>query len=183
MKFLEFIKLFSDEFVMLEKKHIESYLRALNDELCSMNLKGEVCLYGGAVMCLVYDARPSTKDVDAVFKPTQAIRDAVRRVALANDLNEDWLNDAVKGFVVQHPRRILMDLHCLKVYVPEPDYLLAMKALSARVDATDRTDVVVLIKRLGIKSAEEVFVILEKYYPQNLVKPATRFFIEELFTS
>ncbi len=168
---------------MLEKKHIELYLRSLNDELCSMSLKGEVCLYGGAVMYLVYDARPSTKDVDAVFKPTQAILDAVKRISLANDLNEDWLNDAVKGYVVQHPKHILMDLPCLKVFVPEPDYLLAMKALSARVDATDRIDVGVLIKKLGLESAEEVFVILEKYYPQNLIKPATRFFIEELFPS
>lgn len=45
-------------------------------------------------------------------------------------LREDWLNDAVKGFVVQHPQRIFLDAPHLKVYVPEPDYLLAMKTLA-----------------------------------------------------
>ena len=48
---------------------IKRYLRELNDELRRIVIKGEVCLYDGAVMCIVYDARPSTKDVDAIFKP------------------------------------------------------------------------------------------------------------------
>lgn len=39
---------------------ITKYLTELNNELRLMNIKGEVCLYGGAVMCLVYDARPAT---------------------------------------------------------------------------------------------------------------------------
>jgi hypothetical protein len=65
--------------------------------------------------------------------------------------------------------------------VPEPDYLLAMKTLAARVEATDKQDVQFLINLLGLKSAQEVFSILEKYYPRQRIKPATQFFIEELF--
>ncbi len=167
----------------MEKERITQLLLALNDELCSMNLKGEVCLYGGAVMCLVYDARPATKDVDAIFVPTKEIREAAKRVALANDLNEDWLNDAVKGFVVRHPQEVLFNFPCLKVFVPPPDYLLAMKALAARVEATDKKDIVILLKSLQIKTAEEVFEILEQYYPHSMIRPATKFFIEELFES
>ncbi len=168
---------------MMEKAQIEFYLKALNDELCSMNVKGEVCLYGGTVMCLVYDARPSTKDVDAVFKPTKQIREAAQRIARANELKDDWLNDAVKGFVVPHPQRVLVEFPFLKVFVPEPEYLLAMKSLAARAEATDKDDIMFLIKILNIKAPEEVFAILEKYYPKKLIKPATRFFIEELFQS
>jgi hypothetical protein len=146
-----------------------------------MNVKGEVCLYGGAVMCLVFDARPSTKDVDAVFKPTREMRQAVERVAAAHGLPNDWLNAAVKGYVVPHRQRVLFDFPNLKVFVPEPDYLLAMKALAARAEAPDRSDIELLIKLLGIKKPEEVFVILEKYYPRQQIKPATQYFIEELF--
>jgi hypothetical protein len=51
------------------KDEIKQYLDELNEELRSMEVKGELCLYGGAVMALVYDARPNTDDVDAVFKP------------------------------------------------------------------------------------------------------------------
>src|SRR5687768_3389307 len=114
---------------MLDKNQIRSYMEALNAELKNLGIKGEICLYGGAAMCLAYDARPSTKDVDAVFKPAKEMREAIRRVAERNRLKEDWLNDAVKGFVVEHPRFVYIDLPYLKVYVPEADYLLAMKAL------------------------------------------------------
>lgn len=166
---------------MMDKNQIQMCLEKLNDELRLMDVKGEVCLYGGAVMCLVYDARPNTKDIDAVFKPTQQIREAIKRIAEDYNLKEDWLNDVVKGYVVVHPQKILLNLSYLKVFVPEPDYLLAMKILASRVEATDKQDVQFLINLLGLKSAQEVFSILEKYYPRQRIKPATQFFIEELF--
>lgn len=166
---------------MLQKNEILSYLKELNDKLQEMQVKGEVCLYGGAVMCLIYDARPSTKDVDAVFKPTRQIRAAIKQIGKEHDLDEDWLNNGVKEYVVGHPQRIFLNLPSLKVFVPEPDYLLAMKTLAARVDATDKQDIQFIIKLLKIQSAEEVFSILENYYPRQRIKPATQYFVEELF--
>ena len=166
---------------MLHKDAILQYLQELDAELAAQGVIGEVCLYGGAVMCLVYDARPSTKDVDAVFRPVQQMRQAIGRVAANHQLRDDWLNDAVKGFVVEHPQRIFLDAAHLKVYVPEPDYLLAMKTLAARVDTTDRQDIEFLIDALGLKHPDEVFAILEKYYPRQQIKPATQYFVEELF--
>jgi len=160
---------------------ITKYLSELNDELRSANIKGEITIYDGAVMCLVYDARPATKDVDAIFKPSSEIRVLIKRIAERNGLPPDWLNDGLKGYLVSHPRRILFDLSNLKVFVPEPDYMLAMKAMSARADTYDQTDVRILINVLGLKAPAEVFAILEKYYPQQQIKPATQYFIEELF--
>ncbi|MBI1746847.1 MAG: hypothetical protein HYR55_09705 [Acidobacteria bacterium] len=165
----------------MDRDQIKTYLEQLNDELRSMKVKGELCLYGGAVMCLVYDARPSTKDVDAVFRPAQQMRQAIERVARSNHLRENWLNDAVKGFLTPHPQRVLFDLSHLKVYIPEPDYLLAMKALAIRVDGTDKQDIQFLIQHLDLKTPPEVFAIVEKYCPRRQIKPATQFFIEELF--
>ncbi len=166
---------------MLSANEIRTCLQELSDQLCTRSIQGEICLYGGAVMCLAYAARPSTKDVDAIFEPTQTIRTIVHQVAQMHDLPDDWLNDAVKGFVVPHPQRILIELACLRVYIPEPDYLLAMKSMAARVDTQDRTDIEFLIKKLDIRSAEEVFKIIETYYRKQQIKPATRYFIEELF--
>ena len=56
-----------------------------------------------------------------------------------------------------------------------------MKTLAARVDTTDRQDIEFLIDTLGLKRPDEVFAILEKYYPRQQIKPATQFFVEELF--
>jgi len=163
------------------KQEIKQYLYELDEELRSMDVKGEICLYGGAVMTLVYDARPDTKDVDAIFRPADKIRDAARKIARAHGLRPDWLNDAVKGFLVPHNQRILFDLANLKVYVPEPDYLLAMKAISARSNTMDAEDVRLLIDQLKMKSVDDVLDLVEKYYPREQIKPATQFFIEELF--
>jgi len=160
---------------------ITKYLTELNNELRLMNIKGEVSLYGGAVMCLVYDARPATKDVDAVFRPTSEMRTAIAKIAERNHLDESWLNDGVKGYLVAHDQRVLFDLSNLKIFVPEPDYLLAMKAISARADTFDREDVMTLIDILELKAPAEVFSIVEKYYPRQQIKPATQYFIEELF--
>jgi hypothetical protein len=132
-------------------------------------------------MCLVFDARPSTKDIDAVFKPAKEIREAAKEIAHQFGLREDWLNDGVKSFLKNHNQNIFLDLPFLKIFIPEYDYLLAMKTLAARVDTTDKDDVLLLIKKLNVKSKEEVFSILEKYYPQEQIRPATQFFIEELF--
>lgn len=166
---------------LMDRGAILQHLQDLNEELAAIDAIGEVCLYGGAVMCLVYEARPSTKDIDAIFRPTQQMRKAIAQVAENHNLRDDWLNDAVKGFVVQHPQRIFLDASHLKVYVPEPDYLLAMKTLAARVDTTDGPDIQFLIERLGLTTPEQVFTILEKYYPRQQVKPATQYFVEELF--
>ncbi|MEA1899144.1 MAG: hypothetical protein U9N47_00035 [Thermodesulfobacteriota bacterium] len=160
---------------------ILKYLHALNAKLQRRNVKGEICLYGGAVMCLVYDARPSTKDVDAIFQPSKIIREVAKEIANEYKLVNDWLNDGVKGFLVEHPRKVFLNLSNLVVMVADPEYMLAMKSLSARIDGTDSKDIVFLINELNITAVDEVFKIIDKYYPRRIVKPATQFFLEEVF--
>src|SRR5580765_143509 len=148
-------------------EEITKYLTELNDELRLMDIKGEVSLFGGAVMVLAFKARIATKDVDAIFHPAAEIRSAAKRIAHRHGLIETWLNDGVKGYVVEHPQKILFHLPNLSVFIPEPDYLLAMKAMAARADTEDEADVLTLIKLLGIKSADDIFVIIERYYPKG----------------
>src|SRR5687768_18465399 len=78
-------------------------LQELSDELGKAGVKGEICLFGGAVMVLAFNARLSTKDVDAVFHPTQIIRQLCDRIRERRGLDENWLNDGVKGFLVSAP--------------------------------------------------------------------------------
>ncbi len=165
----------------MKAEEIRQYLAELNDELRAADVKGEICLYGGAVMCLVFNARPATKDVDAVFEPVRHIRRAAGRIAEAHGLPKDWLNYAVKMFLVPHERRILFDFPYLKVYVPPPDYLLAMKTLAARANTDDRNDIEVLIGDLGLSGVEQVLGIVRNYYPHKQVSAATQFLLEEIF--
>ena len=167
---------------MLDATMIRRLFEALNDELKPKGVIGEVGICGGAVMCLVFNARRATKDVDGVFEPTQQIRAAVTRVAERTGAPADWLNDAAKGFFAGAvPQQDVLNFSNLRVWAPTADYMLAMKCVSARFDTHDRDDVVFLIQHLKLRSPVEVFEIIGRYYPQQRVPPKTQFLVEELF--
>ena len=166
---------------MLTTETIRALFAALNDELASRGVLGEVGLCGGAVMCLVFQARSSTKDVDAVFEPTREIREAATVVARNFGITEDWLNDAAKGFFLSDPpQHEVMELPNLRVWAPAADYMLAMKCVSARFDSHDRGDVEFLVRHLELQSPAAVFEVICRYYPRERVPAKTAFFVEEI---
>ncbi len=162
-------------------EEIRQYLAELNDELGALDVKGEICLYGGAVMCLAFKARPATKDVDAVFAPVRVIGQAAYRIAERHDLPLDWLNNGVRMFLVEHEKAILFDWPNLQVYQPAADYLLAMKVLAARADTSDTDDISFLLNNLQLRCVEQVTEIVRHYYPRKEIKPETIFLLEEIF--
>jgi len=162
-------------------EEITKYLTELNDELRLVDIKGEISLYGGAVMCLAFKSRPMTKDVDAIFEPVKMIRIAARKVGDRHGLEVGWLNLAVKMFVVQHPKNVLFDFPNLKVFVPEGEYMLAMKVLAARPDSADIDDIRFLVDHLKLDNVEAVVDIVREYYPKKEVKGETIFLLEGLF--
>ena len=166
---------------MLDIPLIKKLFKELNKELAEKDVVGEIGICGGAVMCLVYHARAATKDIDAIFEPTKEIRMASKKVAKKFGLDEDWLNDAVKGFFhVDPPREDVLNLSHLKVWAPSAEFMLAMKCVSARFDTFDRDDTRFLIKYLQLRDTEEIFKLISKYYPHNKVPAKTKFLIEEI---
>ena len=83
---------------MLSVDRIRQLLALLNQELGARNIRGELYLAGGAAMCLAFQTRPATKDIDALLVPPAELRQAARAIALREGLPEYWLNEAVKGF-------------------------------------------------------------------------------------
>jgi hypothetical protein len=167
---------------MLEKKQILELFIKLNDGLKVKNEKGEIGIVGGAVMCLVYNARASTRDIDAIFEPSRIIRDLAKKIAEEEGLSEDWINDAAKGYVLSNfLHEEVLNLSHLRVWAPEAKYMLAMKCISARIDTNDGADIRFLIKHLSLNEPSQVFEIIADYYPNNRIEPKTQFFIEELF--
>lgn len=148
---------------MLTKSEIEQYFREINDRLADCDASGEIVICGGAVMALVYDARPSTKDVDGLFVPTEVIRKIVAEIAEEHDLESDWLNDAAKGFIDTSRMEFedVLVLSNLRVRRPRDREMLALKLASAREDSLDTADALFLMNRVGPKTLEEVYEIIE----------------------
>ena len=170
----------------LNKQDIEQLFNLLNKELEKEDTSGELYLVGGAVMCLVYDSRASTQDIDALFKPTKTVREAAARVALKANVKEDWLNDGVKGFLSDTASfSSYLELSHLKIFCAQPEYLLAMKCLAMRIgeEFHDLEDIRYLLRYLNIESYEKTKEIIAKYYPLKKFPQKTMYALEELLES
>lgn len=138
---------------------------------------------GGAVMCLAYDARPATQDVDAVFRPARQVREAAARVAERSGIASDWLNDGVKGYLSEHGEFApFLDLENLRVMVAQPEYLLAMKCIAMRIGAEfhDEDDVRFLLRWLNVETAAQAERIIERFYPVERIPQKTRYALAEI---
>lgn len=167
---------------MMTADEISSLFEEMNDELSKSNETAEIGIVGGAVMCLVFNARKATRDVDAIFKPASLVRRIAAKVGERHGLPNDWLNDAAKGYIQgSFERQDVLNLSHLRVWAPDAKYMLAMKCISARWDTSDRDDVIFLIRFLKLKKAKAVFAIIEDYYPKNQIPSKTQFLIEEVF--
>lgn len=168
---------------MLSAARILELFRELDDELCRDRVHGDVFLVGGAAMSVAYDARPTTRDVDAIWHPSSEVRDAAARVAARHDdIEADWLNDSVKGFLPGDDRGVspvVYEGECLAVSAASPEYLLATKLLASRV-SRDEGDIMLLYKVCGFTTSEEGLALLDRYYPGRPVEAKVQFMLEEL---
>ncbi|MGQ0643123.1 MAG: hypothetical protein ACT4P6_20440 [Gemmatimonadaceae bacterium] len=169
--------------LQLTKEEILRLFGLLNAELARSDTHAEVYLVGGAVMCLTLDARASTRDVDAWFKPAGIVREAAARVAYQAGVPETWLNDAVKAWL--SPRgsfdRYVEHSH-LQVYVAQPTYLLAMKCMALRLgeEFHDLEDVRYLLRYLNITRPDDALAVVLRYFDEAQVPVKTRLALEEL---
>jgi hypothetical protein len=111
----------------------------------------ELVLVGGAALVVLYGARETTKDVDALILPASgvgAVREAARSVASEMELPEDWLNDGAKAYVHGLARGDeVLRTPSLVVRSVAVQQLLAMK-LSAWRDDVDIADARLLLSRV-----------------------------------
>jgi hypothetical protein len=167
----------------MDARELRKRFGQLNDELRAADTEGELFLVGGAVMCLAYSARPSTKDVDGFFRPARQVREAALRVARRSGLEADWLNDGVKGYLSEHGDFTpFLALSHLRVMIAQPAYLLAMKCLSFRIGAEfhDEDDVRYLLRHLNLVSYDEAVAIIGRYYPLQRFPQKTLYALGEL---
>lgn len=168
---------------MYDAKDIRRLFDLLSAELSKAGVHGELFVVGGAVMCLAYAARPATRDVDAFFRPAEAVRAAAARVAVQAGIDTDWLNDAVKGFLGDRGEfERFLELPHLRVMLAQPEYLLAMKCLALRIgeEFHDEDDVRYLLRHLNLRNYEAAVETITRFYPLDRFPQKTLYALEEL---
>ena len=172
---------------MLDRETILGAFKKLSDYLAERDVVGEIGILGGTAMMLAFQARQTTKDVDAIFVPAREIREAARRVAADLGLEEDWLNDSAKGFLSARGDFTEVGLQQyanLRILRPTPEYMLAMKVLSARVaaaaDPGDKSDIALLIRHLGLQTSAAVMAIVNRYYEDSSILPRSVYLVDEI---
>lgn len=122
---------------MLTRDDILRAFTAVAGDLRSRGEGGEIILVGGAALVLVYGARAATRDVDAIsLRPSASLSAAALRVAAAQGLPVDWLNDRARAFAsTASEGPVVFAADSLTVRAATGVQLLAMK-LSAMRDRT-----------------------------------------------
>jgi hypothetical protein len=154
----------------------------------------ELCIYGGGAMMLAYNSRETTKDIDVTARPAEAALKLARVVAQQLSLDESWLNDDVRRFVSNEGTFAPLEIQemeaaaklRLKITRPSAGYLLAMKCLAGRSAlpgyAGDIADIQFLIRKMGIRTLQQVEEQVDRFYPQEGLPPRLREIIQGMLT-
>lgn len=149
------------------RDEIEEGLKRLGELAQAKGLYIQLTLVGGAVMVLRFDARPSTRDVDAVIlapREARLVRELAKQVAEEHGWPEDWLNDGAKGYLVGiSDGPVVFQSAGIEARAPSFEQLLAMK-LSAWRDDVDISDARRLLEEVVHgRERDEVWQSLELF--------------------
>ena len=169
----------------LTKDIIERAFDAMGRMAAERGLVIDIAVYGGSCLVLASDIRNASVDVDAVFLTERsAVREIADAVARHMGLPLDWINEAVRQVAPPrgNPEPNLLPFGDyprggktavgLRVHVPAPAYLLAMKVLANRAAddwakvQSDEDDAVALMKITGIVGREALVGLLQECYPR-----------------
>jgi len=121
---------------LLDRARMVELLEAVGRELAEADVpEQELIVVGGAYMALA-DRRSMSEDVDALGALTPALAAAAQRVAREYGLGERWLNSGPTPFwpagLDRSSCREVLRAGRLRVLVPPPEFVFAMKLYSYR---------------------------------------------------
>lgn len=167
---------------LMGRELILAAFEKLDSELARRRLRADLFVVGGAAIALAHRRDRRTRDVDAVFEKPAEVYEVARAVAKRMHLPSDWLNDAVRSYMLGEDAaaRPTYEGKALQVSVASPGYLLAMKLLAARVEQ-DASDIKLLYGLCGYSTPREGAALLESYLPGRPLPEETGALHEALF--
>jgi hypothetical protein len=167
----------------MQRQEMEQYLAELGQALEQQGVQQPVriLLIGGAFMLTQMSSNRVTNDIDVLLSdiddPTtsplyQTFKMAARIVARQNNIPLTWINDVIGDFlrdVSKIPQGTLWRTYgLLQVYIPEADYILALKLLAGR--QKDKEDIQLLCQQLHINTRIHAQQVVDRYIPDKQVQ-------------
>jgi len=169
----------------LTKQIMETAFNEVGRLAAERGLMLEIAVFGGSCLILASSIRESSGDVDAVFLNNRtAAYEIIKSAAHNLSLPSDWLNEGVKRMAFppgnpgpnlfpygDYPKDVSTTVG-LRVLLPSPEYMLAMKLLASRAPEdvekirSDREDMIGLMSITGIKTAGALESLMNEVYPE-----------------
>lgn len=140
---------------IFRKENIDFYLKELAKDFIKLNGKttpAEIVIVGGASILINYGFRDATQDIDAVYRASSAMKDAIHRTGDRLNLPNGWLNqdfrnvsEGVEGKLIAHSKHYRTFNRILEIRTVSDEYLIAMKLKSGRQYKNDLSDVAGII--------------------------------------
>jgi hypothetical protein len=170
----------------LDKDRLTRALRRLGELAVAEGIELELSLYGGAVFTLVYGSRDSTKDVDALIRPSDVGHRLSRQVAGEQGLPEDWINSDVAQFLSEQEAKRALPAEIfgpgLSVTVPTAAYLLALKLRACRPPLPgypgDAPDIRFLLGKIKPAALSDVEALFGRFFPHDTLTDRAQEIIE-----
>ena len=157
----------------------------------------DLAVYGGSALMLASNFRDSTRDVDAVVGADRTLIDRLAAmVAARRGWPPDWLNDGVRTYLspnvegVREHHQLFRSYPSeqkpgLRVFLPTPEYILAMKMMAMRLDETagksDLEDIINLLDVVEITTPEAAVEFAAAFYPEARISGRLLLGLEELW--
>jgi hypothetical protein len=160
--------------VEFDRDQIIELLEELGRRLQAREVRGNIYVAGGAAIALEFEQRRTTRDIDALFRPAETVREEAANMAAERGLSQNWLSDSIRAFMPpgEDARARTFSVTGLDVSVASPRYLLAMKMAAGRPQ--DLHDLMLVFRELGITRADEAADIAEEVHGTDSVLLPTR---------
>ncbi len=176
--------------VELNREKILYLLERLNDKLKEDDKVVMLSMYGGAVMCLGYELRGYTFDVDVIYSDL-VLEKYIEKIAEEENIQNDWMNSHILQVIHNKLKKSdninKLDYSNLKIVYPNKKQMLAMKLYSARfytskdkrskrqniregIKSNDFLDAVILAKDLGLKTESQLKEVIGEYFKKEDIR-------------
>ncbi len=144
-------------------------LTSLGQLLAEMGVEAELCMVGGAIMTLAFDANPPTRRVTALFRPVRSIHEAAEGLVEAEALPAGWLVQSVRDVLEEPEGTHVLRAPGVTAYEARADYMFAMKCCSLAFDREPSAiraavaDIRYLLRVLNVHSVTEARALVSPF--------------------